>query len=215
MARPAERRPRRDPAGDDAVIAAAQALLRASRRDPHRRSRTRPRYGAGLSFAFLVRRSPAKPSPPGRASATPPQAACRSRPCGEALMDLDDIAAASGTAPPPVAAVAAMNTLRARAAWHFGRGPEYCRGCAAVARDCGAACPYAAHSPLSLEGHACWAAGIASAEASMAGLTLDTAGALSAARELGATGWVAAELLLALRIGMAEGSTARREGETS
>ena len=47
----------------------------------------------------------------------------------------------------------------------------------------------------------------------MAGLTLDTAGALAAARELGAAGWAAAELLLAIRIGMAEGSAARREGE--
>ncbi len=49
----------------------------------------------------------------------------------------------------------------------------------------------------------------------MAGLTLDTAGALAAARDLGATGWAAAELLLAIRIGMAEGATARREGETT
>ncbi|MBW6400421.1 hypothetical protein KPL78_21350 [Roseomonas sp. HJA6] len=49
----------------------------------------------------------------------------------------------------------------------------------------------------------------------MAGLTLDTAGALAAAREMGASGWVAAELLLAIRIGMAEGATARREGETT
>ena len=32
----------------------------------------------------------------------------------------------------------------------------------------------------------------------MAGLTLDTAGALAAARELGAAGWAAAELLLVL-----------------
>jgi len=47
----------------------------------------------------------------------------------------------------------------------------------------------------------------------MSGLTLDTAGALAAAREMGATGWAAAELLLAVRIGMAEGSTARRDGE--
>ena len=47
----------------------------------------------------------------------------------------------------------------------------------------------------------------------MAGLTLDTAGALAAARDLGATGWAAAALLLALRFGMAEGATARREGE--
>ena len=49
----------------------------------------------------------------------------------------------------------------------------------------------------------------------MAGLTVDTAGALAAARELGAAGWAAAELLLAIRIGMAEGATTRREGETS
>ena len=47
----------------------------------------------------------------------------------------------------------------------------------------------------------------------MAGLTLDTAGALTAARDLGAVGWAAAELLLAIRIGMAEGATARRNGE--
>ena len=49
----------------------------------------------------------------------------------------------------------------------------------------------------------------------MAGLTLDTAGALAAAHDLGASGWAAAELLLAIRIGMAEGATARREGETT
>jgi hypothetical protein len=49
----------------------------------------------------------------------------------------------------------------------------------------------------------------------MAGLTLDAAAALATARELGATGWAATELLLAIRIGMAEGAAARREGETS
>jgi hypothetical protein len=49
----------------------------------------------------------------------------------------------------------------------------------------------------------------------MGGLSLDTAGALAAARDLGASGWAAAELLLAIRIGMAEGATARREGETT
>lgn len=47
----------------------------------------------------------------------------------------------------------------------------------------------------------------------MAGLTLDTAGALAAAREMGATGSAAAELLLAIRVGMAEGTAARRDGE--
>ncbi|WP_191082792.1 hypothetical protein [Roseococcus microcysteis] len=45
----------------------------------------------------------------------------------------------------------------------------------------------------------------------MTGLTLDTAGALAASREMGATGWAAAELLLALRIGMAEGYAAQHE----
>jgi len=82
--------------------------------------------------------------------------------------------------------------LRARAAWHFGRGPEYCRGCAALGRDGADACPYAAQAPTSLEGHACWAAGTACAEVTMAGLTLDTAGALAAARDLGASGWASA-----------------------
>ena len=47
----------------------------------------------------------------------------------------------------------------------------------------------------------------------MAGLTIDTGGALAAGRDLGAVGWAAAELLLAIRIGMAEGATARRDGE--
>ncbi len=84
-----------------------------------------------------------------------------------------------------------------------------------MGRDCADACPYAAHAPASLEGHACWSAGTACAEATMAGLTLDTAGALAAARDLGAAGWTAAELLLAIRIGMAEGAAARREGETT
>ncbi|HEV7264480.1 MAG TPA: hypothetical protein VGN83_06120 [Falsiroseomonas sp.] len=46
-------------------------------------------------------------------------------------------------------------------------------------------------------------------------MTLDTAGALAVARELGAAGWATAELLLAIRIGMAEGSAARREGGTT
>ena len=48
----------------------------------------------------------------------------------------------------------------------------------------------------------------------MAGLTLDMAGALTAARELGATGWAAAELLLAIRHGMAEAQSARADEVT-
>ncbi|MBX6746349.1 MAG: hypothetical protein IRY87_30305 [Acetobacteraceae bacterium] len=49
----------------------------------------------------------------------------------------------------------------------------------------------------------------------MVGLTLGMAAALQAARDLGAAGWAAAELLLAIRTGMAEGraqATARPEG---
>ena len=49
----------------------------------------------------------------------------------------------------------------------------------------------------------------------MAGLDLDMPAALATAREMGATGWAAAELLLAIRFGMAEGATTHREGETS
>ncbi|GIX10734.1 hypothetical protein [Elioraea sp.] len=49
----------------------------------------------------------------------------------------------------------------------------------------------------------------------MGGLSLNMAAALAAARDLGASGWAAAELLLAIRLGMAEGAAARREGETT
>jgi hypothetical protein len=45
----------------------------------------------------------------------------------------------------------------------------------------------------------------------MAGLTLDTAGALAAAREMGASGWAAAELLTAMRLGISAGTATRRE----
>ncbi|WP_270934585.1 hypothetical protein [Falsiroseomonas oryzae] len=41
------------------------------------------------------------------------------------------------------------------------------------------------------------------------GADLDLAGALAIAREMGATGWAAAELLTALRFGLAEGLAAR------
>jgi hypothetical protein len=41
---------------------------------------------------------------------------------------------------------------------------------------------------------------------------MDTAGALAAAREMGATGWAAAELLAAMRAGMVAGAASRREG---
>ena len=45
----------------------------------------------------------------------------------------------------------------------------------------------------------------------MAGLDLDMPAALATAREMGATGWAAAELLLAMRIGVAAGSAARTD----
>jgi hypothetical protein len=44
----------------------------------------------------------------------------------------------------------------------------------------------------------------------MAGLDLDMPAALATAREMGASGWAAAELLLAIRMGLAAGSAARR-----
>ena len=46
----------------------------------------------------------------------------------------------------------------------------------------------------------------------MTALQLDTAGALATAREMGATGWAAAELLAAFAAGMAAGVVTRRRG---
>ena len=76
------------------------------------------------------------------------------------------------------------------------------------------ACPYAAHAPTSVEGAACWAAGTTCAAVTMAGLDLDMPAALATAREMGATGWAAAELLLAMRMGLAAGSASRRADPT-
>ena len=61
-----------------------------------------------------------------------------------------------------------------------------------------------------MEGAACWSAGTACAQATLAGLTIDMAAAQVAARALGAEGWPAAELLLAIRTGMAAGAAANR-----
>lgn len=99
--------------------------------------------------------------------------------------------------------------LRLRAAWHFGAGPDYCRGCAALGRDCGQACPYAAHAPATAEGAALWAAGTACVRTDMAGVDLDTAGAVALAREMGATGWPAAVLLADFRSGLNAGLASR------
>ena len=84
----------------------------------------------------------------------------------------------------------------------------------ALDRDCGLLCPYAVHAPTSVEGAAAWAAGTTCATATMAGLDLDMPAALATAREMGASGWAAAEMLLALRMGLAAGSAARRGGST-
>ena len=46
--------------------------------------------------------------------------------------------------------------------------------------------------------------------ATMAGLDLNMPVAPATARDMGASGWAAAELLLALRMGVAAGSAARR-----
>lgn len=54
-----------------------------------------------------------------------------------------------------------------------------------------------------------WSAGTASMTATSIGADLDLAGALAVAREMGATGWAAAELLTAVRLGLAEGLAAR------
>jgi hypothetical protein len=59
-----------------------------------------------------------------------------------------------------------------------------------------------------------WAAGTACTVVTMGGATLDMAGALATARELGATGWAAAELLAAFLTGMAEGFAARQAATT-
>jgi len=44
----------------------------------------------------------------------------------------------------------------------------------------------------------------------MAGVDLDMPASLATAREMGASGWAAAELLLAMRMGLAAGSASRR-----
>jgi hypothetical protein len=49
----------------------------------------------------------------------------------------------------------------------------------------------------------------------MAGLDLDMPAALATAREMGSTGWAAAELLLAMRMGLAAGSASRRPDHTT
>ncbi|MBB5691742.1 hypothetical protein FHS88_003903 [Roseomonas alkaliterrae] len=45
--------------------------------------------------------------------------------------------------------------------------------------------------------------------ADMAGMDLDVAGAVALAREMGVSGWAAADLLTALRLGLVAGLAAR------
>ncbi len=85
----------------------------------------------------------------------------------------------------------------------------YGRGCDALGRDCAEVCPYAAHAPCTVEGAAVWSAGTACVTATSVGVHLNLAGALAVARELGAAGWAAADLLAALHLGLAEGVAAR------
>ncbi len=66
------------------------------------------------------------------------------------------------------------------------------------------------HAPGSVQGAAAWVAGTACTVGTMSGVTLDMADAIATARELGAAGWATAELLIALRTGMAEGFATRQ-----
>jgi hypothetical protein len=100
--------------------------------------------------------------------------------------------------------------LRARAAWQFGAGPDYCRGCAAIGRDCGSECPFVANAPQTLSGAICWEAGMLCVEAGMAGPTIALAPALAIAGEQRVTATVAASLLGAMREGIA---TAKPSGQ--
>ncbi len=77
-----------------------------------------------------------------------------------------------------------------------------------LGRECAEACPYA-HAPCTVEGAAVWSAGTACVTSSSVGADLDLAAALAVARELSAAGWTAADLLTALRLGLAEGLAAR------
>lgn len=64
-------------------------------------------------------------------------------------------------------------------------------------------CPYVQHAPGSIEGAACWSAAMATIRPGMTTLEMDLGGALAAAREMGAAGWFAPELLAAVSHGMA------------
>jgi hypothetical protein len=74
------------------------------------------------------------------------------------------------------------------------------------------ACPYAEHAPETIEASACWAAGMAGVRPGMASLEMDMAGALAAAREMGATGWPAAEWIAAFASGMRAGAEKHHSG---
>ena len=100
--------------------------------------------------------------------------------------------------------------MKARAAWHFGGGPQYCRGCRALQKDCGEQCPYEQHAPLTIDGAAAWQAALAAMVADMAGLRIDMAGALVIAIASGATPDAAADLLPSIVAGMHEAAAKER-----
>lgn len=100
--------------------------------------------------------------------------------------------------------------MRARAAWHGGGGPEYCRGCAATERDCGPVCPYAANAPTTIEGASCWQAAMLCIVPGFASAHLDIPAALRITESLGVPPALALTLLGALRQGLLEGLASRR-----
>ena len=100
--------------------------------------------------------------------------------------------------------------MKARAAWHFGGGPDYCRGCRALDKDCGAECPYEQHAPLTVDGAAVWQAALATMVADMAGPRIDMAGALALAIASGAGPEAAADLLPSIAAGMHEARAKER-----
>jgi hypothetical protein len=97
--------------------------------------------------------------------------------------------------------------LRSLAEWHYGEGPDYCRGCGPG--GCGA-CPYEEHAPRSEAGMAAWQASGATVEATQAGADLGQ-GFLAAVTAQGVPMWVAVEWLAALRGGIHAAAAKRRE----
>jgi hypothetical protein len=124
--------------------------------------------------------------------------------------------------------------LRARAEWHFGGGPEYCRGCVAAGAPCAAGlrgakpatgpgpvgrlCPYRETALVSLEGWQAWDVASKCAgqlrilpTGGMAGI--DFAAAFACGQALGYDLTALAELLPAAEAGMVTAINGRLTGE--